>query len=111
MRYPPEPVVTLRSRLGGRPRRDGAVNKNGAFPFMRFTVPIGERKRGAVIVENVGVIDEIGHGCDDLHPSIVNRPGIVIDECPNLRRSDNFEIAPFTECGVRGVRRMGVTAV
>ena len=82
-----------------------------AFPFVSFTVAISEGKSSAIIVENIGVIDEIRLRRDNLHRSIVDGPGIIIHENPDVRRPDNFEIAPFAKCRIRIIRGMRVTAV
>src|SRR3954462_12875102 len=96
MRGPPEPILKCETCSSG-PGRRAIVNEDVASPFVSFTVTVSKGKGRAVIVEDIWIIDEIGLGGDDLHSSIVDRPGIIVDENPDVGRSNDFEIAPFAK--------------
>src|SRR5689334_12614403 len=108
MRGPPKPVLTAWAQccrcLKGGSGWWAIVDPLCALPFVHLSPAISESKRGGIAMQPAAIIHGIRRYGNDGHAAIVNRPGIVINEGPNVRGPHDSEIAHFAKCCIRSIR-------
>src|SRR5882724_5322663 len=87
------------------------MNPDAAFPFVNFCMTVRERKASSVVMKRAAIVHCVCGGGNNCARGVVDGPGIIIEENPDIRSGTDGKIALPGERHVRLVRSVRMAAI